>query len=273
MIGRRAAWRRAATACAAFLALAAAPGGTSAQAQPELVSFPSGELELRGFLWKPDGPGPFPAVLWNHGSEKLPGDVGRVARFLLPQGYAFFVPHRRGQGRSPGPYIMDQLNAAMPAARGAALVDLHETQLGDQLAALAFLLERPFVDRARVSVFGFSFGGIQTMLAAERGPGYRVAVNCSGAAQVWSRYGEIRDRLTAAARGAKVPVFFLQAENDYDLAPNRALAGAVGAAGRPVEAKIYPPAGASAQDGHEVCVRGVELWGPDALAFVRANGG
>jgi hypothetical protein len=36
----------------------------------EIVSFPSGERTLRGVLYKPEGPGPFPAVLFNHGSEK-----------------------------------------------------------------------------------------------------------------------------------------------------------------------------------------------------------
>jgi hypothetical protein len=40
---------------------------------PEEVVFPGGGRELHGFLWKPEGDGPFPAVLWNHGSEKLPG--------------------------------------------------------------------------------------------------------------------------------------------------------------------------------------------------------
>ena len=66
------------------------------------------------------------------------------------------------------------------------LVKLHEAQLQDQLAALAYLKSLAFVDQRRLAVMGFSFGGIQTMLAVEQGPGYRVAVNCSGAAQTWN---------------------------------------------------------------------------------------
>src|SRR5882672_10503075 len=105
-----------------------------AQAKPEEVVFHSGKLELHGFLWKPPGPGPFPAILWNHGSEKLPGALDSVAPFFVARGYVFFVPHRRGQGRSPGPYIMDQLKSAgSPAERSARLVALHQLQLGDQL--------------------------------------------------------------------------------------------------------------------------------------------
>ena len=42
-------------------------------ARPEEVVFPAAGRSLHGFLWKPEGSGPFPAILWNHGSEKLPG--------------------------------------------------------------------------------------------------------------------------------------------------------------------------------------------------------
>jgi dienelactone hydrolase len=272
MINRRARLRYLRPIVSGVVALAALSSDAGAQARPELVSFRSGELELEGFMWKPDGAGPFPAVLWNHGSEKLPGSVDPVANFVVPRGYVFFVPHRRGQGRSPGPYIMDQLRTAgSEVQRSVMLVRLHEAQLEDQLAALAHLSAQPFVNRGRIAVIGFSFGGIQTMLAAERGPGYRVAVNCSGAAQVWRANSNMRDRLTAAARGSKIPVFFLQAQNDYDLTPNEVLAAEVKAAGRAVEAKVYPPHGSSTQDGHDFCVLGVATWGPDAPRFIEAH--
>jgi hypothetical protein len=57
--------------------------GWSQDAKPELIAFRSGDLELKGFVWKPDGAGPFPAILWNHGSEKLPGTVDTVAPFFV----------------------------------------------------------------------------------------------------------------------------------------------------------------------------------------------
>ena len=56
---------------------------------------------------------------------------------------------------------------------------------------------------------------------ARRRYGYRVAVDCSGAAQTWRESPDLRTRLTAAASKATIPVFFLQAENDYDLTPNQ----------------------------------------------------
>jgi len=34
----------------------------------DIVAFPSGEITLHGVLYKPEGTGPFPAVVYNHGS-------------------------------------------------------------------------------------------------------------------------------------------------------------------------------------------------------------
>ena len=47
------------------LALPLLPIALSAR---EIVTFPSGEIILHGALYKPEGPGPFPAVIYNHGS-------------------------------------------------------------------------------------------------------------------------------------------------------------------------------------------------------------
>jgi len=67
-------------------------------------------LTLVGFLFKPDGAGPFPALVWNHGSERNPGTMRQfdaVASIFVPAGFVVFAPMRRGHGDSEGPYIMD----------------------------------------------------------------------------------------------------------------------------------------------------------------------
>ena len=80
----------------AFIVLTSA--GAVAQSKPEEVVFSIGRRQLHGFLWKPEGSGPFPAMVWNHGSEKLPGSQPGLANFYTAHSYVFFVPHRRGQG-------------------------------------------------------------------------------------------------------------------------------------------------------------------------------
>jgi dienelactone hydrolase len=69
------------------------------------VTFVNGDLFLHGYLQAPAGAGPFPAVLYNHGSEPdSRGYVPNLARVFVNQGYVFFAPFRRGQSGSPGLY-------------------------------------------------------------------------------------------------------------------------------------------------------------------------
>lgn len=237
----------------------------------QTVLFRNSDLELRGFLYRPPGPGPFPAVVYNHGSEKNLAYIDRLAVPFVERGYVFFAPNRRGHGRSPGPYILDELNRLRGAEWSQALVRLHEEQLSDQLAGVAFLKSLPFVDAGRLAVFGWSFGGIQTMLAVEHPEvGYKAAVNCAGAAQTWAASPDLQARLTQAARNAAVPVFFIQVQNDYSLAALEALSEEMRRAGKPFQARVFPPFGTSNQDGHNFCAQGHQIWGPEVFAFLDA---
>ena len=192
------------------------------------VTFKSDDLTLVGFLFKPDGPGPFPGLVWNHGSEKNPGSMRQfdsVAAIFVPAGYVVFAPMRRGHGDSEGPYIMDQLRQAQAGHGAPALaVRLMEGEhLDDQLAGLAYLKQLPYVDPHRLVVAGCSFGGIQTLLAAERDVGYRAAVAISPGALSWSGNPLLRDRLVAAVRKTAIPVFLIQPPKDASLEPSRVL--------------------------------------------------
>lgn len=256
----------------AFSGLALLVLATSARAaEPQLVAFTSGDLELRGFIFKPEGDGPFPAVLYNHGSEKLPGSKPEIGNFFAANGYVLFVPHRRGQGRSPGNYIMDALNGVQRMARGPLMVQLLDQQSQDVAAALDFLKKLPYVDPGRIAVAGCSFGGIQTVLAAEKDLGLRAAVAFAPGAMTWRESTDIQARLVDAARRATVPVFLIQAENDYDLSPTQALSKEMEQAGKPHRAKVYPPYGTTQAEGHGgFCFRGVDVWGGDVLSFLSA---
>lgn len=242
---------------------------TASAAEPQLVSFRSGDLELRGFVFKPEGNGPFPAVLYNHGSEKLPGSKPAIGNFFAANGYVLFIPHRRGQGRSPGGYIMDALQSTPSTMRGQLMVRLLEQQQQDLVSALDFLKGLQYVDARRIVVAGCSFGGILTVLAAERELGLRAAVPFAPAAMTWRDSTEIQERLITAVKRAVVPVFLIQAENDYNLSPTRELSREMEQAGKVHRAKIYPPYGETQSDGHGgFCGRGVAVWGSDVLSFL-----
>ncbi len=244
------------------------------------VSFPSGALTLHGVLYRPSGTGRFPAVLYNHGSA--PGMLNNQAfeaigpRFAA-RGWVFFAPYRRGQGlsASAGPYIGDQIEAAEraggPAAGSAAMVRLLETDhLDDQLAALAWLRAAPFVDPKRIAAAGNSFGGIETVLGVERAS-YCAGIDAAGGAQSWSRSPELQAAMLRAVRGARAPIFFFQAENDFDLTPTRTLSAAMAEAGKRAESKIYPATGSSPKDGHAFAYRASDVWFGDAIDFLERS--
>jgi carboxymethylenebutenolidase len=238
----------------------------------ERVTFKSDNLTLVGFLFKPDGAGPFPALIWNHGSEESPG-TGRqfdaVAAIVVPAGYVVFAPMRRGHGDSEGQYVMDQLRRAQ-AGRNSLLVRLMEgEQLDDQLAGQSYLRRLPYVDPNRLVVAGCSFGGIQTLLAAERGAGYRAAVAISPGALSWNGNPLLRDRLIAAVRKTEIPVFLIQPPKDASLEPSRVLGAELQRRGKQHVVKLYPAEMPEDQQGH--CfggARGMHVWALDVLAFL-----
>jgi dienelactone hydrolase len=68
----------------------------------EPLTFLSAGLDLRAVLYRPHGPGPYPAVVVNHGSGLEQDSKPGVARLLTDAGYLVFVPFRRGYAGSPG---------------------------------------------------------------------------------------------------------------------------------------------------------------------------
>jgi carboxymethylenebutenolidase len=99
---------------------------------------------------------------------RFPGSQPVLASFYTAHSYVFFVPHRRGQGRSPGEYIQDLVEQAPPNQRAERMVQLQQAEVEDVVAGVNYLRARPFVDATRVAMSGCSYGGIQTLLAGER---------------------------------------------------------------------------------------------------------
>ena len=60
-------------------------------------------IELKGYLFIPSTPlkaSGWPFILYNHGSEELPGPKCDIGEEFASRGYVVFVPHRRGHGLS-----------------------------------------------------------------------------------------------------------------------------------------------------------------------------
>jgi len=242
----------------------------------EIVTFPSGNLLLHGVVYKPVGTGPFPAVVFNHGSGKdYAKQFDAVGPLYASRGFVLFAPYRRGQGLSSdaGANILELLDkeaaANGTAARGKLMVKLLETDhLDDQLAALAWLEKQKYVNPRKIAVAGNSFGGIEVLLAAERTTTYCAAIDSAGAALTWADSPAIRERLVRAVKNAKIPIFLFQAENDKDLSPSKTLAAELGALNKPHRLKLYPPFGKTTDDGHSFGYYGGEHWIGDVVEFI-----
>lgn len=260
----------------AGIAFAQAPSKSDSADKPGVlqVEFKNGNLTLQGFLWVPEGKGPFPAVLWNHGSEKNPIKGESLAKFYNSKGYVLFVPHRHGHGQSPGDYIVDLQNKVREQTKDEKVIqqraiELHELYLKDVIAAVEWLKKQSCVDPKRIAMTGVSYGGIQTILAAEQGLGVRAFVPFAPAAMSWKGNPPLRQRLLRAVKDTKAPMFLIQAENDYNLGPSEVLGKELQTMGKPHRAKLYPPYGKTAQDGHGAfSVRANDIWGPDVSEFL-----
>ena len=269
-----------------LLLLPLAKVGASAQAiAPQVVTFPNGNFHLKAYLWTPPGPGPFPAVLFSHGSGGASADLTAgmqiteaadiLAPFFLKHGYAFFYPFRRGHGPSSdqAPFMQDVLQREEEAKGREARQHLQFTlltteQLDDVMAALAFLKSSPRIDSQRIAVAGQSFGGQLTLLAAERDPTIRAAVTFAAAANAWERSPELRARLLSALNKTNAAIMLTHAENDYGTTAGRAMADELERLHKPHLLKIYPAVGLTSDDGHGMLYEDIPAWEDDVFRFL-----
>jgi dienelactone hydrolase len=131
------------------------------------------QVKLAVITYKPAGNGPFPTLIFHHGSTgrgtdpsifARPYEAKMMAEWFTARGWAVILPSRRGRGGSEGRYdegfAVDQSQGysceeslSLPGA---------DRALRDIDAVTPVLLAQPFVDRARFAVGGVSRGGILT---------------------------------------------------------------------------------------------------------------
>ena len=109
----------------------------------QIVEFKVEGDTLRGTLFVPEGKGPFPAVIFFHGSGGVGDTHFEAAEAIANKGIIGFAFNYRGCGISDG--IFEEQTVEMGIADGK--------------AAVLFLLFSPLVDKERVGFYGGSFGG------------------------------------------------------------------------------------------------------------------
>jgi len=150
------------------------------------------------------------------------------------------------------------------------MVRLMQTeQLSDQLAGLAFVKTRSDVDTTRLVVAGCSYGGIQTLLAAEQAVGFKAAFAISPGALSWNGHSLLQHCLVETVSRSLIPVRLIQPPQDASLEPAKVLGGEARRLGKTsFTTKVYPATMPAQQQGH--CfggARGMHNWANEALGF------
>ncbi|MBL8058031.1 MAG: dienelactone hydrolase family protein [Anaerolineales bacterium] len=117
----------------------------------ETITFTSGPAQLAAYAARPEGPGPFPALVVIHEAYGLNDDIRGIARRLAEAGYAALaVDLFAGRNRA----------VCMFRFFGGMLFNsLGHGALADLRAALDTLAAQPYVDAGRLGAVGFCMGG------------------------------------------------------------------------------------------------------------------
>lgn len=240
---------------------------------PQMLAFPSGyvselletdllengrAVRLQFVTLKPDGPGPFPLLLFNHGSTGR-GDVPEaaravhlpdpLARHFLAKGWMIASPQRRGRGWSDGLYD-EGFTSDRSRYSGEQDVTLagFERALADIEAAMKVLRARPDVDARQVVIGGQSRGGVLSLAYAARHPErVKGVINFVGG---WlnafsEAYAQVHRGIADDAAASPIPSLWLYGGKDqlYDLETTRSVYGHFRTAGGVGEFVAFPDAG------------------------------
>ncbi|USD64051.1 dienelactone hydrolase family protein [Vibrio sp. SCSIO 43136] len=179
-----------------------------------------GQILLEARVFKPTGDGPFPTVIFSHGStgpNAIPLDYTVnpwvFGDYLNQRNIALIAPMRRGRGNSQGQYEEGYTCSPEGIEKG---INYADKSLD---ATYQYLVGQPWVDKSNLVLSGNSRGGILSLVHAARQPEKFVGViNFSGG---WvgdvCKYQNVSPNesiLSMIAKSLKTPTLFIYGRND-----------------------------------------------------------
>ena len=212
---------------------------------------------LHGYLARPAGNGPHPAVLLIHEFYGLNRDIIKKADLLASQGYVVLAADSyRGQ-----------TTALIPRAIFLTVTTPQDRIASDLDAAFRYLSTVQGVDALHVGAVGFCFGGTQVMKLGTRTDDLAAAVIFYGS-------GPITDPAALGVMGKRGPVLGIYGERDQSipLAEVRGFELALPARGVPHRVTVYPGVGHAFVTSASLAQPGAaqQAWG-EMLAFLAQN--
>lgn len=224
---------------ALLIAAAASLAGWPACAAggPETVEIPSGDnLKLKAALYRPDGAGPFPAVIGLHNCTGLRNSAGEIGlryrdwgQRLAKEGFAVLLPDSNGS-RGLGSQCS---NAGQRSLR------VDRERVADAVAARVWLQQQSWISADRVSLLGWSSGAIAALWAVRA----RLPVEGTDFRSAVAFYPGCH-RLSNAAWSARVPTLVLIGRADDQSSAAACQQMVAGARGRSARLAIHVYSGA-----------------------------
>lgn len=197
----------------------------AAPVQTKTVSYKSGSETVEGFLAVPPSPGKHPALVVIHEWWGLTPWVKGEAEKLAEHGYvSLAIDLYRGQATTD-PAVAHELARGVP----------HDRAMRDLKAAYDYLALLPNVDASKIGDIGWCMGGGYSIELAEMEPRLAACV---------VNYGALPADADTIAK-INAPVLENSGADDRGISPQMVHAFVQGmkAAGKQVDAKIYPGAG------------------------------
>ena len=242
----------------------------------------NGRYSLAATILRPEGKGPFGAVVLNHGTPGSASGRARESAELLIQsaavfarrGYVVVLPLRRGFGATGGEFAEDPGTCANPDYRKG-----EQAAADDVMAAYEYARGLPYVDGKRMILAGQSAGGMVSMVTAgTRNPEGLVAVLAFAAGRggnpdfrpgVPCAIEPVAKLLESVGKAVRVPVLLHYAENDlyFNGQTSRLWYERFAASGARAEYVLQPAFG---RDGHYIFSEtlGVRYWLPAVEQFL-----
>ncbi|MBP0599908.1 prolyl oligopeptidase family serine peptidase [Herbaspirillum sp. LeCh32-8] len=228
--------------------------------------------------FKPDGLGPFPILILNHGRsptnrhEPPRFRYTKQARYFVERGFAVFEPTRIGYGQ----YMTDFDPEESGPCNAREFAPMALAASTETLAVLDYARQQAYVDKSRVLLVGQSVGGYTTVAAAARNPeGVVAAINFAGGSggdpvhhpAVPCSGARMKDMYAGFGKSTRTPMLWIYTENDLYFGPtySRAWHEAFVKAGGQAEYHLLPP---FAKNGHTLFSSGMEVWAPLVSEFL-----
>jgi dienelactone hydrolase len=245
-----------------------------------------GNYNIAAKILRPEGPGPYGAIVLNHGApvsaedrrSESPDLLLPTAAIFARRGFVVVMPLRRGFGATGGEFAEDAGSCRNPDYRRG------ETAASDDvMAAYDYARTLPYVDGSRMILAGQSAGGVASIFTAgARAPQGLVAVLAFAAGRggnparnpgvpcAVEPLARVFDEL---GKSVKVPVLFHYAENDqfFNAQTSRLWYERFTAGGARAEYVLQPAFG---KDGHYIFSddSGVRFWLPAVERFLAKAG-